>query len=81
MVHGGAHDAGADALAAVRVAYAIAARHASVAALSAERLHERQITWYAEWAADFQQFLRRKGTADAVIDDHWPLREPVRTTG
>ncbi|WNI21692.1 3'-5' exonuclease [Streptomyces sp. ITFR-16] len=81
VVHGGAHDAGADALAAVRVAYAIAARHASVAALSAAQLHERQITWYAEWAADFQQFLRRKGTADAVIDDHWPLREPVRTAG
>ncbi|MFI6944796.1 3'-5' exonuclease [Streptomyces sp. NPDC050422] len=78
VVHGGAHDAGADALAAVRVAYAIAARHGSVAALTAPELHERQITWYAEWAADFQQFLRRKGTADAVIDDRWPVRQPVR---
>ncbi|MFD7863801.1 3'-5' exonuclease [Streptomyces sp. NPDC059783] len=77
VVHGGAHDAGADALAAVRVAYAIAHRHRSVAALSAAELHERQIVWYAEWAADFQQFLRRKGTADAVIDGRWPVREPV----
>uniref|UniRef100_A0AAU2VK33 3'-5' exonuclease n=1 Tax=Streptomyces sp. NBC_00008 TaxID=2903610 RepID=A0AAU2VK33_9ACTN len=77
VVHGGAHDAGADALAAVRVAYAIAARHGSVAALSAAELHERQIAWYAEWAADFQRFLRRKGTADAVIDGRWPVREPV----
>lgn len=77
VVHGGAHDATADALAAVRVAYAIAGRHPSVAELDAGRLHERQIAWYAEWAADFQRFLRRKGTADAVIDGRWPVREPV----
>ncbi|MEV6145927.1 MULTISPECIES: 3'-5' exonuclease [unclassified Streptomyces] len=77
VVHGGAHDAGADALAAVRVAYAIAERHGSVAGLTAAELHERQVEWYAQWAADFQQFLRRKGTADAVIDGHWPLREPA----
>ncbi|MFC9860484.1 MULTISPECIES: 3'-5' exonuclease [unclassified Streptomyces] len=77
VVHGGAHDAGADALAAVRVAYAIAERHGSVAALTPGELHERQIEWYAVWAADFEQFLRRKGNADAVIDGHWPLREAV----
>ncbi|MCX4844406.1 3'-5' exonuclease [Streptomyces sp. NBC_00893] len=80
VVHGGAHDAGADALAAVRVAYAIAERHGSVAELTAAELHERQVEWYAQWAADFQQFLRRKGTADAVIDGHWPLREPAGVT-
>ncbi|MFJ2228907.1 MULTISPECIES: 3'-5' exonuclease [Streptomyces] len=75
VVHGGAHDAAADALAAARVAYAIAGRHASVAALTAAELHGRQIGWYADWAADFQEFLRRKGSADAVIDGRWPLRE------
>ncbi|MFJ5224941.1 3'-5' exonuclease [Streptomyces sp. NPDC088400] len=72
-----AHDAGADALAAVRVGAAIAERHASVAALAPAELHERQVDWYADWAADFQQFLRKKGNADAVIDAGWPLREPV----
>ncbi|WP_299540103.1 3'-5' exonuclease [uncultured Streptomyces sp.] len=77
VVHGGAHDASADALAAVRVAYAIAGRHPAVAALTAAELHERQITWYAEWAADFQAFLRRKGSADAVVDGDWPLRRVV----
>ncbi|GLF97829.1 3'-5' exonuclease [Streptomyces yaizuensis] len=70
-----AHDATADAVAAVRVARALALRHPSVAALDPERLHERQIRWYAEWAADFQAFLRRKGNADAVVDAEWPLRE------
>ncbi|MEW1720103.1 3'-5' exonuclease [Streptomyces sp. NPDC093109] len=72
-----AHEAGADALAAVRVAIAIAERHGSVAALDPARLHEQQITWYARWAADFQDFLRRKGDADAVIDTVWPVREPT----
>ncbi|MCG7528400.1 3'-5' exonuclease [Streptomyces sp. OfavH-34-F] len=81
VVHGGAHDAAADALAAVRVAYAIAARHREVADLPVELLHERQIAWYAEWAADFQSFLRRKGTPDAVIDARWPVREPAEVAG
>ncbi|MFF3753330.1 3'-5' exonuclease [Streptomyces sp. NPDC002018] len=72
-----AHEAGADALAAVRVATAIADRHTSVAELTPARLHERQIQWYAEWAADFERFLRKKGNADAVVDAAWPVREPV----
>ncbi|MFF8828075.1 exonuclease domain-containing protein [Streptomyces sp. NPDC015131] len=79
----GAHRADADALAAVLVACAIAERHTSVAALSPVELHRRQVVWYADWAADFQSFLRRKGTPDAVIDPAWPLRptapEPDRT--
>ncbi|MET9951973.1 3'-5' exonuclease [Streptomyces sp. NPDC006339] len=69
-----AHQAAADALAAVRVAVAIAERHASVAALDPAELHERQIGWYREWAEDFQSFLRRKGEPDAVVDPVWPVR-------
>ncbi|MFK4222023.1 3'-5' exonuclease [Streptomyces sp. NPDC019890] len=76
-----AHDASADALAAVRVACAIAERHEVVAALTPAELHERQISWYAEWATDFQRFLRRKGSADAVVDASWPVRELVPSAG
>lgn len=72
-----AHDATADALAAARLASAIAVRHPKVAALGPAELHRRQIEWYAQWAADFQDFLRRKGETTAVIDGTWPLREPV----
>ncbi|GGX82318.1 3'-5' exonuclease [Streptomyces anandii] len=72
-----AHDASADALAAARLACAIAARHPKVAALGPAELHRRQIEWYAAWAADFQNFLRRKGETSAVIDTAWPLREPA----
>jgi DNA polymerase-3 subunit epsilon len=70
-----AHDALADALAAVRLARAIAGRHPKVAALGPAELHRRQTEWYAQWAADFQAFLRGKGNADAVVDGVWPLRE------
>ncbi|MFF3340290.1 3'-5' exonuclease [Streptomyces flavidovirens] len=75
VVLDGAHEASADALAAVRVARAIAERHPSIAALAPAELHDKQIQWYADWAADFQDFLRKKGTPDAVIDPRWPLRE------
>ncbi|WP_333775496.1 3'-5' exonuclease [Streptomyces sp. IBSBF 3136] len=72
-----AHNASADALAAARLASAIAGRHPKVASLGPAELHDRQIEWYAEWAADFQAFLRRKGEADAVVDGVWPVREPA----
>ncbi|MGW2488943.1 exonuclease domain-containing protein [Streptomyces sp. NPDC001606] len=75
IVLGAAHDATADALAAARLATAIADRHTKIAALGPAELHRLQIEWYAEWAADFQDFLRRKGEADAVVDGTWPLRE------
>ncbi|MFH8559720.1 3'-5' exonuclease [Streptomyces sp. NPDC017988] len=69
-----AHDAAADAQAAARLACAIADRHPKVASLGPAELHRRQIEWYAEWAADFQNFLRKKGDPDAVVDGMWPLR-------
>ncbi|MFF9850359.1 3'-5' exonuclease [Streptomyces litmocidini] len=72
-----AHQAAADALAAVRVAVAIAERHPQVAALDPAELHERQIGWYRVWAEGLQAFLRGKGDAEAVVDSAWPLREAV----
>ncbi|MCL7424665.1 3'-5' exonuclease [Streptomyces sp. NPDC057806] len=75
-----AHDAFADALAAARLACAIADRHPKIASLAPAELHRRQIAWYAEWAADFQSFLRRKGDEQAVVDGTWPLREPADET-
>ncbi|KLI98819.1 exonuclease domain-containing protein [Streptomyces albidoflavus] len=68
-----AHDASADALAAARLARAIALRHPKVAALGPAALHERQIAWAAERAADFQAYLRRQGERGAVVDGGWPL--------
>ncbi|RLV09934.1 DNA polymerase III subunit epsilon [Streptomyces griseocarneus] len=74
VVLDGAHEAGADALAAVRVARALAERHPRIAEASLWSLHDDQVRWYADWATDFEQWLRRKGDADAAVDPHWPLR-------
>ncbi|MEU3398045.1 3'-5' exonuclease [Streptomyces filamentosus] len=74
-----AHQASADALAAVRVAVAIAERHPKVAALDPAELHRRQIGWYRAWAENFQEFLRKKGDADAFVDPVWPLRGAPET--
>ncbi|MFH9013392.1 3'-5' exonuclease [Streptomyces sp. NPDC017943] len=70
-----AHDALADALAAARLAGAIADRHPKIAMLGPADLHHRQIEWHAQWAADFQDFLRAKGDPAARVDGAWPLRE------
>jgi DNA polymerase-3 subunit epsilon len=69
-----AHEAGADALAAVRVALALGERYPEVGAAPLSSLHARQATWHAAWAADLQSWLRRAKDPTAVIDGAWPLR-------
>ncbi|MEV3854842.1 3'-5' exonuclease [Streptomyces sp. NPDC050095] len=76
-----AHDASADALAAALLAHAIGERHPKVASLGPAELHRRQVEWYAEWAADFQAFLRKKGDEGAVIDPEWPIRRMDSPSG
>ncbi|MEU6346623.1 3'-5' exonuclease [Streptomyces sp. NPDC046977] len=72
-----AHEASADALAAVRVACAIAERYPT-AASGLRELHRSQIGWYADWAEGYQRWLVRQGGAPEVeIDTRWPLREPA----
>ncbi|WP_335984346.1 MULTISPECIES: exonuclease domain-containing protein [Streptomycetaceae] len=73
VVLDGAHEAGADALAAVRVARAVALRYAEAGEADLWELQDKQRAWYAAWAEDFQGWLRRKDAA-AVVDPNWPLR-------
>lgn len=68
-----AHTAKADAQAALEVAVKIGERYPELQ-LPAHRIHLCQKQWHAEWAANFQSFLRSKGETDAVIDSSWPLR-------
>ncbi|MEU3351056.1 exonuclease domain-containing protein [Streptomyces sp. NPDC037389] len=74
VVLDGAHEAGADALAAVRVARAIAERYEHIAAAGLWELHRDQERWYGEWAAGYQKWLRRQGNPEAVVEGTWPLR-------
>lgn len=73
----GAHEAGADALAAVRVARALAVRYPEAGGSDVWDLHRAQAGWYAAWAEDFEAWLRTKGSPDAAVDIHWPLRAAV----
>lgn len=67
-----AHSADADALAAVGVADEIARRYPAEVQIDPLLLHSQQVQWHQEWAANFQDFLRRKNPT-ARVDGSWPL--------
>lgn len=69
-----AHTAAADALAAGRVAQAIARKHAAALSMSALELHAAQVSWAAEQAASFADYLARQGKKAYPGDGVWPVR-------
>lgn len=78
VVLDGAHDAGADAIAAGRVAQSLRRAYPEELDVSAADLHGRQEVWYAEQAASFQDYIRTvKGDASYVADTGWPVRTGV----
>jgi DNA polymerase III epsilon subunit-like protein/8-oxo-dGTP pyrophosphatase MutT (NUDIX family) len=76
-----AHDAGADAIAAGRVALALLRRYPEELDIDLDDLHGRQEVWHAEQAASFQEYLRSKRGDDSyVADPSWPLKPTVDTS-
>jgi DNA polymerase-3 subunit epsilon len=74
VVLDGAHDAGADAVAALEVVRALGRRYASrLEHLSPAELHTRQAVWHAAQARGLQAWFSRSGCQEAV-DPAWPLR-------
>jgi len=69
-----AHDASADAVAAGRVAQAMARRYPQQLAIESGILHAQQIAWCAEQAADFQAYMRRTHNPDFTTSGLWPIR-------
>ena len=69
-----AHEAGADAVAAGRLAQALARLHADALAVEAVELHRRQVDWCREQAADFQEYMRRERDPQFTTSGVWPLR-------
>jgi DNA polymerase-3 subunit epsilon len=67
-----AHNATADALAAVHVARAIATRTPGAPA-DAQALHDAQILWRAQQSATLQDYFRRTKDQNATVDGSWPL--------
>ncbi|GAA0470909.1 exonuclease domain-containing protein [Streptomyces olivaceiscleroticus] len=68
-----AHEAGADAVAAVGVARRIGAKHPEVAGLTRPALHALQRQAAADQAASFQRYLRRTADPTAHVEPAWPL--------
>lgn len=70
----GAHDAGADAVAAGRVAQAIARVHSASLAIEAAELHRLQVIWCRQQADDFQAYMRRTHDPAFTASGAWPER-------
>lgn len=68
-----AHDAGADAVAAGRVAQAMARKHLATLDVPARDLHALQVGWCADQAASFQEFKRRTDPS-FTTSGSWPSR-------
>lgn len=69
-----AHDAGADAIAAGRVAQAIARAFPELAACAVAELHTRQVDWCREQAESYQDWRRRNGEPEFTTSGAWPIR-------
>ncbi|MFF8832972.1 3'-5' exonuclease [Streptomyces sp. NPDC015131] len=74
----GAHDAAADAMAALEVVRAVGRRFAArLERLSPAELHALQAVWHAAQARGLQAWFARNGSEEAV-DPAWPLRPELR---
>ncbi|TFD57816.1 3'-5' exonuclease [Cryobacterium suzukii] len=69
-----AHDAGADAIAAGRVAQAIHRAHEGALPNTLDEMHALQVTWYRQQAESFQEYMRRGRDPEFLADTAWPQR-------
>jgi DNA polymerase-3 subunit epsilon len=69
-----AHDAGADAIAAGRLAQAMARSHPEELTLTTQQLHDAQVVWCADQAERFQAYMREKRDPGFTTSGTWPKR-------
>jgi DNA polymerase-3 subunit epsilon len=70
-----AHDAGYDAIAAGRVAQAIAVKYAAELAMTAAELHAQQVEWFQQQEQNYAEFRRNKlGDLNFIATGSWPER-------
>ena len=69
-----AHDAEADAVAAGRVAQAIARKFSDTLGQDVTLVHSNQVIWAAESATSLQEYMRRTKDPTFVADGAWPQR-------
>ncbi|MDO5751071.1 MAG: exonuclease domain-containing protein [Rothia sp. (in: high G+C Gram-positive bacteria)] len=70
-----AHASRDDALAAERLLDVLARRFPQELDIPLDQLHQNQIAWEAQQAADFQAWIRTKpGRENEIIESGWPIR-------
>ena len=69
-----AHDSGADAIAAGRVAQAIARAHLKALPVTVGELHVLQAQWALQQAESFQAYMRRERDPEFTAAGGWPER-------
>lgn len=69
----GAHEAGADAEAAARVARRLGESHPAIGTADPRELHKLQIGAAADQAVSFERYLRRTTDPTARVEPAWPL--------
>ena len=71
-----AHDAAADAIAAGRIALALAGRYADELPASAAELHDAQVVWAAEQAESLTRYFVKVGkfAPGQSVDGAWPIK-------
>lgn len=74
----GAHDATADALAALRVLWRIGKKYPALAAMSAQELHDLQVEAAEQQAISLTAYWRSIGKGDTA-DGQWPIRRQAVT--
>jgi DNA polymerase-3 subunit epsilon len=67
-----AHDAGADAIAAGRVAQAIGLRHGAALELTLAELHDAQHAWHDAQCDSFEDYMRRTRDPNYTARRGWP---------
>jgi DNA polymerase-3 subunit epsilon len=68
-----AHDAGADAIAAGRVAQSLARRFEAELDITQAQLHHSQVAWAREQADSFQDYMRRTKDPTFTARAGWPI--------
>lgn len=72
-----AHSAGADALAAIRVAARLASLWPEIARWRLPTLHAHQVTWRAEQANSLRGYFDKNGIDHDGVDPSWPLHSSL----
>lgn len=73
IFHGGAHDAAADTLAAMRLAVRITNLWPDAARLKLSTLFEKQIEWRRSQADSLRKYFDKNGIEHDGVDPGWPL--------